>query len=91
MNTTLKAYLITAKRKEVVRNFVIIAYSKKEAGDLYVKWLKGKGWYEDTTIICVQNSRRSKRNKRFFSPAFYKAQCELVNQEYAKYMAKAGN
>lgn len=80
MNTILKAYLITAKRNEITRSFVIIAYNNKEAGDLFISWLKGKGWYENTTVICVQNMRKSKRNKRFFSPVYYKAQCEIIEQ-----------
>ena len=66
MNTTLKAYLITAKRDKKTRSFVIMAYSKKEAGDLYVKWLKAIDKYNDTKIICVQSVRRTKRNKDFF-------------------------
>lgn len=91
MNTTLKAYLITMKRNEVISSTVIIAYSKKEAGDLYIKWLKAIEQYNSTKIICVQGIRKTKRNKNFFKPSFYKNQCELINSEYAKYMAKAGN
>lgn len=91
MNTTLKAYLITMKHNEVTSSTVVIAYSKKEAGDLYVKWLKVIGKYNNTKIICIQAVRKTKRNKDFFKPSYYKNQCAIINSEYADYMAKEGN
>lgn len=93
MNTTLKAYLVTYKdnKSKDINSTVIMAYSKKEAGDLYVRWLKANEWYDTKTVITVQCVRKTKRNKNFFKPSFYKLQCEIIDGQYAKYMAKAGN
>lgn len=93
MNTTLKAYLVSDKdnKSKAINNTVIMAYSKKEAGDLYVKWLKANNWYDAKKVIAVQVVRKTKRNKNFFKPSFYKYQCEIINGQYANYMAKADN
>lgn len=77
----LKAYLVTytiGTQEDAMRNCVIIAYSKQEAGDIFVRWLKAKHIYEIVEGVIVQPTRKTKRNAHMFTNDFYKRQNDFV-------------
>ena len=96
MNTQLHAYLITYQNKShyvLIKPVtkMVLAHSKKEAGDIFIKWLKGIDLYKDTIIVCVQVARKTKRNKPFITQDRYEEQNRKVNELYEMYIKKAGN
>lgn len=91
MNTTLHVYLVTYKTKLLPTKLVtksVTAYSKKEAGNIFVKWAKGADLYDDLTVVCVQTARKTKRNKQFFKKDFYMNQNSVVDGAFDLYMKR---
>lgn len=74
----LVSYVLDAKENDL-KSVVITAFTKKEAGDLFIKWSKGKSLYERITGIVVQGVRMTKRNAHFFTKEYYKRQNAFVN------------
>lgn len=70
--------------ESVVRNLVVVAYDKKEAGDLFIEWLNHLGIYERVDGVVVQKLRKTKANKRFFTQDYYDKQNMFVynHEEY---------
>ncbi len=94
MNTTLHVYLVTYKTKLLPTKLVtksVTAYSKKEAGDIFVKWAKGIDLYDGLTVVCVQTARKTKHNKRFYTKDFYDKQNWRAQSLYDVYLKKVGN
>ena len=64
-----------------IKSIAIVAFSKKEAGNLFIRWTKAKGLYERITAIVVQRTKKTKANKHMFAIDFYEKQeafiCDL--------------
>ena len=80
MQEKLKAFIVTYELMGVkeAKSVAIISYSKKEAGDLFIRWAKAKNIYTNIVAICVQRTKKTKRNKAWFTPTYYKRQCDAV-------------
>lgn len=70
--------------KEDLKNVFVSAYSKKEAGDIFIKWAKGTKVYNQIGGIVVQEVKKHKRNKDYFTKDYYNKQLAEVNNLYAK-------
>ena len=55
--TKLKAFIATyyVVNENDPRSCAIIAYDKKEAGDIFIKWLKAKNMYDRVTSVVCQS------------------------------------
>ena len=82
-NKTLKAFIVSYTLNAVVgkdpqKNVAIIAYDKKEAGNLFIAWAKGKNIYEQISgVVCVR-AKKTNRNKSMVTSTYYKRQCDYV-------------
>ena len=86
----LKAFLVTYvvdAKNEIMHNLVIVAFTKEEAGNLFIRWTKAKGLYEHITAIVVQRTKKSKVNKHMFTTKFYEAQQTIINDLERKAVA----
>ena len=84
MKNTLKAFIVTFCKmgdpNDVMRSVVVIAYSKKEAGDLFITWALGKNIYNVIEGVVVQRTRKTKKNAHMLTEEYYKRQCDFVNK-----------
>ena len=89
---TLKAYIITYTLTHVsegendTRSVVVIAYEKKEAGDLFIKWLQAKETYNNVGGVVVQRTKKTKRNANMITPAFYQRQNKYVDDLFKEHV-----
>lgn len=89
---TLKAYIITYTLTNVgdnendTKSVVIIAYDKKEAGDLFIKWLQAKDMYNNVGGVVVQRTKKTKRNASMITPTFYQRQNKYVNDLFNEHV-----
>ena len=83
-NKLLKAYLITYHYEDALKSVVIVAFSIKEAGQLFIKWLDNKNMLNRTYGVVVQRLRKTKRSKDFFTSSYYKRQLEALNEKEAQ-------
>lgn len=76
MQETLKAFIATFQLSDEseLKSVAIIAYTKKEAGDLFIEWAKGNKLYDKIVAIVVQRTKKTKRNKHMFTKDFYEKQ-----------------
>ena len=93
MEKKLKAYLVAfnvmeavtnvetgkTETKAQVRTTCVIAYTKAEAGDIFVKWLKLRNLYNDVTGVVVTRAKRTRQNAHLLREDFYKKQLALFN------------
>ena len=93
MESKLKAYLVAfnviemvtnietgkIEQKAKVRTTCVIAYSKKEAGDIFVKWLKLNNMYDEVTGVAVSRAKRTQQNAHLLTKAFYDKEMALFN------------
>ena len=70
-------YVIDAKENDI-KSVVIVAFTKKEAGNLFIRWAKAKGLYERITAIVVQRTKKTKANKHMFAIDFYEKQNAFI-------------
>lgn len=79
---TLKAFIVTyyVDNEDNPRSCVIISHDKKEAGDIFVKWLHATARYDHVTGLVVQRTRKTKRNAHMITKAFYERQNNFVEQ-----------
>lgn len=91
MEKKLKAYLVAfnvmelvtdvdtgkSQSKANVRTTCIVAYSKAEAGDIFVKWLKLRGLYNDVNSVVVTRAKRTRKNAHLLRKDFYDKQMAL--------------
>ena len=82
----LKAFIVTwyVTIDDKPRSCAIIAHNKKEAGDIFVMWLKGKNLYERVTSVVCQTARRSRKNAHMINNDFYDKQNAYVNKLFEK-------
>lgn len=73
----LVSYVIDAKENDL-KSVEVTAFTKKEAGDLFIKWAKGNKLYERITGVVVQPIKMTKRNARFFTKEYYEKQNDFV-------------
>ena len=81
-NKRLKAFLVSYvldAQKNDLKSVEVTAFTKKEAGDIFIKWAKGKKLYERITGVVVQSIKMTKRNVRFFTKEYYEKQNAFVN------------
>ena len=78
--------------ESVIRNITIVAYDKKEAGDIFIEWLLHKGLYERVDGVVVQKLHKTKANKSFFTQEYYEKQNMFVynHEEYNRLYRSAG-
>ena len=82
----LKAFIVTwyFVNDDKPRSCAIIAHNKKEAGDIFVMWLKGKNMYERVTSVVCQTARRTRKNAHMINNDFYEKQNAYVNKLFEK-------
>ena len=85
-NEKLKAFIVTyyVDNEENPKSCVIIAHDKKEAGDIFIKWLHAKGAYERVTGVVVQPTRKTRKNAHMITKDFYDKQNAFVEDLYVK-------
>lgn len=86
----LKAFIVTwyVANDDNPRSCAIIAHNKKEAGDIFVMWLKGKDLYEHVISVVCQTSRRTRKNAHIINNDFYEKQNAYVNKLFEKVSTK---
>ena len=82
----LKAFIVTCYvvNDDNPRSCAIVAHNKKEAGDIFVMWLKGINLYERVTSVVCQTARRTRKNAYMISNDFYDKQNAYVNKLFEK-------
>lgn len=81
----LKGFIVSfTLHNEELRSVFVVAYSKKEAGNIFVKWAQGKNVYEQINGIVVQGARKNKRNQYMFTKEYYERQNGVVDKLYKK-------
>lgn len=80
MEQKLKAFIITyyLDNEANPRSCAIIAYDKKEAGDLFIRWLKAVKKYDRVTGVVCQRTRRTRKNAHMINKDFYDKQNAFV-------------
>ena len=78
------SYNLTNEAKNAVHSVFVVAYSKKEAGNIFAKWAQGKNVYEQIIGIVVKGTRKNKRNQYMFTKEFYERQNIAVDNLYKK-------
>lgn len=86
----LKAFIVTwyVVNDDKPRSCAIIAHNKKEAGDIFVMWLKGINLYDRVISVVCQTSRRTRKNAYMISNDFYEKQNAYVNKLFEKVSTK---
>lgn len=86
----LKAFIVTwyVDNDDKLRSCCIIAHNKKEAGDIFVMWLKGKNMYERASSVVCQTARRTRKNAHLINNDFYEKQNAYVNKLFEKVSTK---
>ena len=81
METKLKAFIVTyyLDNEDNPKSCVIIAHDKKEAGDIFVKWLHAVNKYERVTGVVVQRTKRNRQNAHMITKAYYDKQNAYVD------------
>lgn len=81
----LKGFIVSyTLPNDELKSIFVVAYSKKEAGNIFIKWAQGKNVYEQINGIVVQGARKNKRNKHMFTKEYYNRQNSAVNDLYKK-------
>ena len=81
-NKRLKAFLVSYvlnTQKDDLKSVEVTAFTKEEAGDIFIKWAKGKKLYKRITGVIVQPIKMTKRNAYYFTKQFYERQNSFVN------------
>lgn len=74
----LATYVIDAQENDI-KSVAIVAFTKEEAGNLFIRWIKSKGLYERITAIVVQRTKKTKANKHMFAIDFYEKQNAFIS------------
>lgn len=82
MQEKLKAFIVTydVQGKEDLKSLVIVAYTKKEAGDLFITWANATKQYALISGVVVQRLKKTKRNAQYFKKTFYDRQKAFINE-----------
>ena len=78
----LKAFIISVYIDDEtnIKSCVVIAYDKKEAGNIFVKWAKAKHVYERINGIVCQEVKKTSKNSHMISVEFYNKQNIYVDE-----------
>lgn len=91
MEKKLKAYLVAfnvmeavtdietgkTELKPQVRTTCIVAYTKAEAGDIFVKWLKLRNLFNNVNGVVVTRVKRTRQNAHLLREDFYEKELAL--------------
>lgn len=81
----LKGFIVSyTLHNDEFRSVFVVAYSKKEAGNIFVKWAQSKNVYEQINGIVVQDVRKNKRNQYMLTKEYYERQNSVVDNLYKK-------
>ena len=76
----LKVFIITyTLSNDDIKSVFVTAYTKNEAGDLFIKWAMGKKIYSLIGGIVIQKAKVTNANKHMITNDFYTKQNEEVN------------
>lgn len=79
-NQELKVFIITyTLSNDDIKSVFVTAHTKKEAGDLFIKWALGKKIYNLIGGIVVQKAKVTNANKHMITNDYYAKQNEEVN------------
>ena len=73
------SYNLTNEAKNAMHSVFVVAYTKKEAGDLFSKWSIGKKIYSLIGGIVTQKAKVTNANKHMLTNDYYTKQNEEVN------------
>ena len=73
------SYNLTNEAKNAMHSVFVVAYTKKEAGDLFIKWTIGKKIYSLIGGIVTQKAKVTNANKHMITNDYYTKQNEEVN------------
>ena len=73
------SYNLTNEAKNAMHSVFVVAYTKKEAGDLFIKWTIGKKIYSLIGGIVTQKAKVTNANKHMITNDYYAKQNEEVN------------
>lgn len=62
-----------------LRNVFVVAHTKKEADDLFIKWAMGKKIYSLIGGVVIQKAKVTDANKHMITNDYYVKQNEVVN------------
>lgn len=79
LNCFIISYNLTNEAKNVVHNVFVVAYTTKEAGNLFIKWAMGKKIYSLIGGIVTQKAKVTNANKHMITNDYYTKQNEEVN------------
>lgn len=82
----LKAYIIAyvESNNDKPKGLAIVAYSKKEAGDIFVRFLKATKRYDSVQGVVITIATKTKQNANLITPAYYKTQIAYVEKLEAR-------
>lgn len=76
----LKCFIVSfTLHNDDLRSVFVVAHTKKEAGDLFIKWAMGKKIYSLISGIVVQKAKVTNANKHMITNDYYVKQNEKVN------------
>lgn len=78
------SYNLTDEAKNALHSVFVVAYTKKEAGDLFIKWAMGKKQYARIGGILAQEAKITDANKHMLTKDYYTKQNNEVNQLFMK-------
>ena len=86
----LKAYIVSYEltNDRRTKSVAIIAYSKKEASDLFIKSMKARNIFNNVVAVVLQRTKMTNANKAWFTKAYYDRQCKHVEAQYKEYLAR---
>ena len=73
------SYNLTNEAKNAMHSVFVVAYTKKEAGDIFIKWAMGKKLYSLIGGIVAQKAKVTNANKHMITNDYYTKQNEKVN------------
>lgn len=79
---TLKAFIVTyiVDNEDNPKSCAIIAYNKREAGDLFIRWLKAVKKYERVTGVVCQRTKKTRENAHMINKDFYDKQNACIEE-----------
>ena len=79
--TQLHSYIVSyyMYSNDSPHGLVVVAYSKKEAGDLFIRFMKAKKLYDSVIGVVVTTATKTKENAHFYTLEYYNKQYELID------------
>ena len=82
LNAYIVSYAMQGKEanKNDIKSIVIVAYSKKEAGDIFIRWAHAKRLYKRICACVTQKARKTRQNSHMITKDFYERQNAEVSK-----------